>query len=109
VGVTFTCVLCVSWVCLLLLDMESGFGDTEIGVKITPNILETSMLVKMTSGHRSQNFIDEVFRAAQSKLRHPFREFIIRNNYWDMFALDYILRHEFGLRVTNVNKQFRPL
>lgn len=45
----------------LLPDMESKFGD-EIGVKISPSLVEPPMLVTLASGNRSQNFIDEVFR-----------------------------------------------
>lgn len=48
-------------------DMESCGEDGEICVKLAPNLLEPEMLVKMAPGNRSQNFIDEVFRAAQSK------------------------------------------
>lgn len=48
-------------------DMESCGEDGEICVKLAPNLIEAEILVKMAPGNRSQNFIDEVFRAAQSK------------------------------------------
>ncbi|CAL8104369.1 unnamed protein product [Orchesella dallaii] len=54
-GNSFTCEI----------DMESCGEDGEICVKLAPNLLEPEILVKMAPGNRSQNFIDEVFRAAQ--------------------------------------------
>lgn len=48
-------------------DMESCGDDGGICVKLAPNLLEPEILVKMAPGNRSQNFIDEVFRSAQSK------------------------------------------
>lgn len=51
-------------------DMESCGEDGEICVKLAANLLEPEILVKMAPGNRSQNFIDEVFRAAQSKSCH---------------------------------------
>jgi len=44
--------------------MESGHG---VNVKLSASLLEPEMLFKLASGNRTQNFIDEVFVAAQCK------------------------------------------
>lgn len=45
----------------------SEFGEAEIDVKLSSGLLEPPILVRLACGNRSQNFIHEVFRAAQSK------------------------------------------
>jgi hypothetical protein len=51
----------------LCIDTESFTNELDIGIKISIDVNEPSLIFKLARGHCSQNFIDEVFRSAQSK------------------------------------------
>jgi len=52
---------------LCFVDMESFSGDSDVCVKISSGRTEPQLLFRLACGNRSQNFIDEVFRAVSCK------------------------------------------
>ena len=51
----------------LVSDTDVASSEGEFVVKVKTDVSDPFIIFKLAQGHRSQNFVDELFRAIQSR------------------------------------------